>query len=56
MKLIWCLQSRLHQQMIDLRTEAFAQLLQAPQEEAQCIINERYPVPRLVVCNQHGSQ
>ncbi|MCL7029783.1 hypothetical protein MKW94_004214 [Papaver nudicaule] len=36
--------------------QAFAQLLQAPQEEAQYIIHERFPVPRLVVCDQHGSQ
>ncbi|GAB2227871.1 hypothetical protein Droror1_Dr00009699 [Drosera rotundifolia] len=34
----------------------FAQLLQAPQDEAQMIIRERFPVPRLVVCDQHGSQ
>ncbi|XP_026387748.1 protein transport protein SEC23-like [Papaver somniferum] len=36
--------------------QAFAQFLQAPQEEAQYIVHERYPVPRLVVCDQHGSQ
>ncbi|OEL18325.1 Protein transport protein SEC23 [Dichanthelium oligosanthes] len=36
--------------------EAFAQLLQAPQEEADAIIKERFPVPRLVVCDQYGSQ
>ena len=36
--------------------QAFAQLLQAPQEDAQMIIKERFPVPRLVVCDQHGSQ
>lgn len=35
---------------------AFAQLLQAPLEDAQVIITERFPVPRLVVCDQHGSQ
>lgn len=34
----------------------FAQLLQAPHEEAKMIIRERFPVPRLVVCDQHGSQ
>ncbi|KAF5192894.1 transport protein SEC23 [Thalictrum thalictroides] len=34
----------------------FAQLLQAPHVEAQGIIRERFPVPRLVVCDQHGSQ
>ncbi|RDX67817.1 hypothetical protein CR513_53263, partial [Mucuna pruriens] len=36
--------------------EAFAQLLQAPQDDAQNIIRDRFPVPRLVVCDQHGSQ
>ncbi|KAG9446023.1 hypothetical protein H6P81_012151 [Aristolochia fimbriata] len=36
--------------------QAFKQLLQAPHEEAQMIISSRFPVPRLVVCDQHGSQ
>ncbi|KAJ6697480.1 hypothetical protein OIU85_003816 [Salix viminalis] len=36
--------------------EAFAQLLQTPKEDAQTIIHERFPAPRLVVCDQHGSQ
>ena len=36
--------------------QSFAQLLQAPQEEADAIIKERFPVPRLVVCDQYGSQ
>ncbi|CAL5087986.1 unnamed protein product [Urochloa decumbens] len=36
--------------------EAFAQLLKAPHEEASSIIKERFPVPRLVVCDQYGSQ
>eukprot|EP01018_Ginkgo_biloba_P035241 Gb_05558 [translate_table: standard] len=36
--------------------QAFAQLLQAPQDDAQIIIKERFPVPRLVVCDQHASQ
>ena len=31
-------------------------LLQAPQEDSQLIIRDRFPVPRLVVCDQHGSQ
>ncbi|KAI9076122.1 hypothetical protein K1719_041936 [Acacia pycnantha] len=35
---------------------AFAQLLQAPRDDAQIIIRDRFPVPRLVVCDQHGSQ
>ncbi|KAK3025435.1 hypothetical protein RJ639_042161 [Escallonia herrerae] len=36
--------------------QAFAQLLQAPHDDAQMIIRERFPIPRLVVCDQHGSQ
>ncbi|KAF8695146.1 hypothetical protein HU200_037757 [Digitaria exilis] len=36
--------------------EAFAQLLKGPHEEANSIIKERFPVPRLVVCDQYGSQ
>ncbi|XP_065861492.1 protein transport protein SEC23 E-like [Euphorbia lathyris] len=36
--------------------QAFAQLLQAPQDDAQMIVRDRFPVPRLVVCDQHGSQ
>ncbi|KAL1219280.1 Protein transport protein SEC23 F [Cardamine amara subsp. amara] len=36
--------------------EAFAQLLKAPQEDSQMLVHERFPVPRLVVCDQHGSQ
>ncbi|KAG6785312.1 hypothetical protein POTOM_011042 [Populus tomentosa] len=36
--------------------QAFAQLLQAPRDETDEIIKERFPVPRLVVCDQHGSQ
>ncbi|XVE81217.1 hypothetical protein DITRI_Ditri15bG0045100 [Diplodiscus trichospermus] len=36
--------------------QAFAQLLRAPQDDAQMIIQERFPVPRVVVCDQHGSQ
>ncbi|KAF2298150.1 hypothetical protein GH714_015655 [Hevea brasiliensis] len=36
--------------------QAFAHLLQAPQDDAQMIIRDRFPVPRLVVCDQHGSQ
>ncbi|KAJ6299004.1 hypothetical protein OIU76_020055 [Salix suchowensis] len=36
--------------------QAFAQLLQAPKDDAQMIIHDRFPVPRLVVCDQHGSQ
>ncbi|CAL9132121.1 unnamed protein product [Musa textilis] len=36
--------------------ETFAHLLQAPRDEADAITKERFPVPRLVVCDQHGSQ
>ncbi|KAA8520347.1 hypothetical protein F0562_014603 [Nyssa sinensis] len=36
--------------------EVFAQLLQAPRDDADSIIKERFPVPRLVTCDQHGSQ
>ncbi|XP_061349026.1 protein transport protein SEC23 C isoform X1 [Gastrolobium bilobum] len=36
--------------------QAFAQLLQAPHDDADLIMKERFPVPRLVVCDQHGSQ
>ncbi|RDY00775.1 hypothetical protein CR513_15988, partial [Mucuna pruriens] len=36
--------------------QAFAQLLRAPHDDADIIIKERFPVPRLVVCDQHGSQ
>ncbi|CAA7406538.1 unnamed protein product [Spirodela intermedia] len=36
--------------------QVFAQLLRAPREEAEGIIKERFPVPRLVICDQYGSQ
>ncbi|XP_074272499.1 protein transport protein SEC23 E-like [Silene latifolia] len=36
--------------------EAFKLLLEAPHQEAQMIVHDRFPVPRLVVCDQHGSQ
>ena len=35
---------------------AFAQLLQASQDDSKLIIHNRFPAPRLVVCDQHGSQ
>jgi protein transport protein SEC23 len=35
---------------------AFAQLLAGPKADADGIIAERFPVPRLVDCDQHGSQ
>lgn len=36
--------------------KAFAELLQAPQEEAKDIARKRFPVPRIVDCDQNGSQ
>jgi hypothetical protein len=35
---------------------AFAELLSAPQEEAKAIARRRFPVPRIVDCDQNGSQ
>lgn len=40
----------------NLSLQAFAQLLQAPHDDADAIMKERFPVPRLVICDQHGSQ
>jgi hypothetical protein len=36
--------------------EAFKQLLAAPQEEARQIARRRFPVPKIVDCDQNGSQ
>ncbi|CAI7887381.1 unnamed protein product [Closterium sp. NIES-54] len=36
--------------------QAFAQLLAAPQSDAAAIMTERFPTPRLVDCDQNGSQ
>ena len=36
--------------------KAFAELLKMPQEDANYILNQRFPVPRLVDCDQNGSQ
>jgi len=36
--------------------KAFADLLKMPQEDANYILNQRFPVPRLVDCDQNGSQ
>ncbi|KAJ9470726.1 Protein transport protein SEC23 [Diplonema papillatum] len=36
--------------------EYFARLLQQPKEEAMKIVRERYPQPRFVECDHHGSQ
>ncbi|XP_027334505.1 protein transport protein SEC23 [Abrus precatorius] len=36
--------------------QAFAQLLKAPHDDSDLIMKERFPVPRLVVCDQYGSQ
>ncbi|KAK3246584.1 protein transport protein Sec23 [Cymbomonas tetramitiformis] len=35
---------------------AFAQLLNGPQQDAASIVKDRFPVPRLVDCDQRGSQ
>ena len=48
------LDSTIHSKALCL--QAFAHLLQAPRDEADSIIKERFPVPRLVICDQHGSQ
>eukprot|EP00919_Chromeraceae_sp_WS-2016_P047695 GHVR01113017.1.p1 GENE.GHVR01113017.1~~GHVR01113017.1.p1 ORF type:complete len:760 (+),score=146.04 GHVR01113017.1:67-2346(+) len=36
--------------------ENFKRLLQAPAEDAQAILEERFPVPKFVQCNSGGSQ
>ncbi|KIY93781.1 hypothetical protein MNEG_14181 [Monoraphidium neglectum] len=36
--------------------KAFAELLAAPQAEAKAIAQRRFPVPRVVDCDQNGSQ
>ncbi|XP_057531528.1 protein transport protein SEC23 C [Amaranthus tricolor] len=36
--------------------KAFAELLKAPRDDADALIKERFPVPRLVICDQYGSQ
>jgi protein transport protein SEC23 len=35
---------------------AFRMLLEAPQREAQLILDARFPVPRYIVCDQHKSE
>jgi len=40
----------------DPKHENFKALLEAPKEDARAIIKERLPVPRLVECDQYGSQ
>jgi hypothetical protein len=35
---------------------AFKELLAAPQEEAKTIARRRFPVPKIVDCDQNGSQ
>jgi len=42
--------------LTDTLLQTFAQLLQAPRDDADAIIKERFPVPRLVICDQYGSQ
>jgi len=34
----------------------FRNLLEAPQNDAQMIMNNRFPVPRFIVCDQHKSE
>ena len=34
----------------------FRSLLEAPQNDAQMIMNNRFPVPRYIVCDQHKSE
>lgn len=36
--------------------QVFGQLLQAPRNDASALIKGRFPVPRLVICDQHSSQ
>lgn len=36
--------------------QALAHLLQSPRDYSDTIINERFPIPRLVICDQYGSQ
>jgi protein transport protein SEC23 len=40
----------------NIEHELFAAFLKAPREVADMIVNERFPVPRLVICDHHGSQ
>lgn len=40
----------------DPQHENFKKLLEAPIEDAESLLSERNPLPRLVVCDQHGSQ
>ena len=35
---------------------AFRSLLEAPQSDAQLIMDARFPVPRYIVCDQHKSE
>ena len=34
----------------------FRNLLEAPQQDSQMIMNSRFPVPRFIVCDQHKSE
>lgn len=36
--------------------ENFKNLLEAPREDAQALMEDRFPVPRYIVCDQHKSQ
>merc|ERR1719437_173962 len=35
---------------------AFRQLMEAPKEDAQLIMESRFPVPRYIVCDEHKSE
>ncbi len=39
----------------DPKYETFRQLLNAPKDDAQLILKERFPYPRYVECDQHSS-
>lgn len=40
----------------DPQHENFRKLLEAPKADAEALLSERIPLPRLVECDQHGSQ
>ena len=46
----------LNKQITKCIWQVFSQLLQAPLDDANALIKERFPVPRMVICDQHTSQ
>jgi protein transport protein SEC23 len=40
----------------DPKHENFRKLLQAPKDDAEALMKDRFPVPRIVECDQHTSQ